>query len=106
MIHKLHFIFQRLIVVEFFAKSVYNLTKQCQRIYENDFQIDKTKRIVNKINMQKQRKIRTFNVVVFFAFALTVIASALFFRQFLFESKSRLFNSLLNTAFRLTQKKL
>ena len=37
MIHKLHFIFQRLIVVEFLTKSVYNLTKQCQDIYKNDF---------------------------------------------------------------------
>ena len=51
MIYKLHFTFQRLIVIESFAKSVYELTKQCQRIYENDFQIDKTKRVVNRINM-------------------------------------------------------
>ena len=28
-IHKLHSIFQRLIVIEFSTKNVYNLTKQC-----------------------------------------------------------------------------
>ena len=78
MIHKLHSIFQRLIVVESQVENVYELTKQCQRIYERDIQVDKLKRIVNKINMQKQRRIRIFDVVAFFVFALTTFASIFF----------------------------
>ena len=80
MIHKFHSIFQRLIAVEFQIENVYELTKQCQRIYERNIQVDKSKRIVNKINMQNQRRIRTFDVVAFFAFALTTFASVFFFR--------------------------
>ena len=79
-IHKFHLTFQLLIVVEFQIENVYELTKQCQRIYEKNLQVDKSKRIVNKINMQKQRRIRTFDVVVFCftAFAFTIIASIFF----------------------------
>ena len=108
MIHKFHLTFQRLIVVELSVENVYELTKQCQRIYERNIQIDKSKRIVNRINMQRQRRIRTLNVVVFSftVFSLAIIVSALFFRQIFFESKSRLFDSLSNAVFRLTQKKL
>ena len=51
MIYKFHSIFQRLVVVEHQIENVYELTKQCQRIYEKDIQIDKSKRIVNRINM-------------------------------------------------------
>ena len=36
MIYKFHSIFQRLIVVEFQIENVYELTKQCQRIYEKN----------------------------------------------------------------------
>ena len=79
MIHKFHSTFQRLIVVESQIENVYELTKQCQRIYEKNIQVDKSKRIVNKINMQKQRRIRTFDVVAFSIFAFAVIASAFFF---------------------------
>ena len=103
MIHKFHSIFQRLIVVEFQIENVYDLTKQCQRIYEKNIQIDKSERIVNKIKSQKQRRIR---VIEIFAFAFIVFASTFFFRQTFFESKSRLFHSSLNAIFRLTQKKL
>ena len=106
MIHKFHSIFQSLIVVEHQIENVYELTKQCQRIYKKNIQVDKSKRIVNRINMQKQRRIRTFDVVAFFAFAFTTFASAFFFRQTFLKSKSRLFNSSSDTIFRLTQKKL
>ena len=53
MIHKFHSTFQRLIVVKFQVENVYELTKQCQQIYERNIQIDKSKRIVNRISMQK-----------------------------------------------------
>ena len=89
MIHKLHSTFQRLIVVEFSTKSVYNLTKQCQRIYKSDFQVDKIKRIVNKINMQKQQRIRTFDVVVFFfsSFSRSLFLRQLFFSTIFFQKQ-------------------
>ena len=56
--------------------------------------------------MQKQRRIRTFDVFAFSAFAFITFASVFFFRQIFFESKSRLFNSSSDAVFRLTQKKL
>ena len=43
MIHKLYSKFQRLIMIENQIANIYNLTKQCQRIYERNIQIDKTK---------------------------------------------------------------
>ena len=60
MIHKLHPTLQRLVVVGPPAKSVYELAKQCQRIYEGGLQADKTERVANRIDMQKQRRTRTF----------------------------------------------
>ena len=36
MIYKFHSIFQRLIVVKFQIENVYELTKQCQRIYKKN----------------------------------------------------------------------
>ena len=52
-IYKFHSTFQRLIAVEFQVENVYELTKQCQRIYKKNIQVDKSKRILNRINMQK-----------------------------------------------------
>ena len=75
-IHKFHSIFQRLIVVESQVENVYELTKQCQRIYKKDIQVDKSERIVNRIDMQKQRRTRTFDVVAFSAPAPTIFASS------------------------------
>ena len=103
MIHKFHSTFQRLIVVESQIENVYDLTKQCQRIYERDIQIDKSERIVNRIKSQKQRRIRVIEISIF---AFVIFASVFFFRQILFESKLRLFNSSSDAIFRLTQKKL
>ena len=96
MIHKFHSIFQRLIVVESQVENVYELTKQCQRIYEKNIQVDKLKRIVNRINLQKQRKMKTFDAFVSF---FTIFVSVSFFRQIFFENKSRLFDSLSDAAF-------
>ena len=57
MIHKLHLNIQRLISIKFSIKNIYKLSKQCQRMYESDIQIDKSERNVNKIDQQKQRQI-------------------------------------------------
>ena len=101
MIHKFHSKFQRLIMIKNQVTNIYDLTKQCQRIYEKNLQIDKTKRIANRINQQKQKRLTTFfdDVVLFvMIFALSV------FRKSFFESKLRLFNFSSNTTFRLINK--
>ena len=59
MIHKLHSKLQRLIVVENQATSIYDLAKQCQRIYEGGLQADKTERVANRIDQQRQRRLAT-----------------------------------------------
>ena len=89
MIHKFHSTFQRLIVVESQVENVYELTKQCQRIYEKNIQVDKSKRIVNRIDLQKQRKIKTFDVVVSF---FTIFASAFFFDR-LFSKANHVYST-------------
>ena len=101
MTHKLHFNIQRLISIEFSIKNIYELTEQCQRIYESEIQINKSKRIVNKINQQKQHQIAFLNVVIF----LKTFVSITFSRKILFESKSRLFNFSSNAVLRLSSKK-
>ena len=108
MIHKLHPTLQRLVVVGPPAKSVYDLAKQCQRIYEGGLQADKTERIANRIDMQKQRRTRTFGAFASSSTALApaAIAPAPFPRQPLSESKPRLFNPSPDAAPRLTQKEL
>ena len=68
-------------------------------------QLNKTKRVVNRINQQKQRRLVTSNVifsnVIFFS---TVFVSVSFLRKILFESKSRLLNLSSNAIFRLINK--
>ena len=102
MIHKLHSKLQRLIVIKNSITNIYDLTKQCQRIYERKFQVDKTKRVTNWINQQRQRRFATsFDVV---ASSVIIFALFSFFRKFLFEIKSRLFNFSSNATFRLINK--
>ena len=101
MIHKLNSKLQRLIVIENQVTSIYDLTKQCQRIYERNLQIDKTKRVANRINQQKQKRLVTF----FDDVASSAMIFALFvFRKSLFESKFRLFNFSSNATLRLISK--
>ena len=102
MIHKLHSKLQRLIMIEHQIANIYNLTKQCQRIYEKDLQIDKTKRVTNRINQQKQRQFATFFDVV--VSSVMTFAFFSFFRKSLFESKFRLFDFSSNATFRLISK--
>ena len=102
MIHKLHSKLQRLIMIKNQVANIYNLTKQCQRIYERNLQTNKTKRMTNRINQQKQRRFATFfDVVVSF---VIIFAFFSFSRKFLFESKSRLFNFSSSAIFRLISK--
>ena len=77
MIHKFYSKLQRLIIIENQVTNIYNLTKQCQRIYEKNLQIDKTKRVTNRKNQRKKRWLVTFFDVA----ALFVIIFA-FFRFF------------------------
>ena len=69
-IHKLHNQIQRFIAIAFEIKNIYELTYQCQRIYKNMIQSNRTKRVVNKINQQKQRRVAisdvTFSNVIYF----------------------------------------
>ena len=102
MIHKLHSKLQRLIVIKNQITNIYDLTKQCQRIYEKNLQTNKTKRMTNRINQQKQRRLATF-----FDVAVSSVMSFAFFSFFsksFFESKSRLFNLSSNATFRLISK--
>ena len=102
MIHKLHSKLQRLIMIENQIANIYDLTKQCQRIYERNLQTNKTKRMTNRINQQKQRRFATFfDVVVSF---VIIFAFFSFSRKFLFESKSRLFNFSSSATLRLISK--
>ena len=103
MIHKLHSKLQRLIVIENQVANIYDLTKQCQRIYERNLQIDKTKRITNQINQQRQKRFATsFDVAVSF---IMIFAFFSFFRKSFLESKFRLFNLSSNATLRLINKK-
>ena len=103
MIHKLHSKLQRLIMIKNQVANIYNLTKQCQRIYERNLQTNKTKRMTNRINQQRQRRLTTsFDVV---ASSVMNFAFFSFFSKSLFESKSRLFNFSSNATFRLISKK-
>ena len=94
MIHKLHLSIQRLISVKSSIKNIYELIKQCQRIYENIIQTDKTKRIVNRIDQQKQRRFARFfdvNNSSSTVFA-SAFASAMFFEKF-FEKQVTLWGN-------------
>ena len=102
MIHKLHSKLQRLIVIENQVFSIYDLTKQCQRIYERDLQANKTKRVTNRIDQQKQRRLATFFDVA--ASSALNFALFSFFSKSLFESKSRLFNFSSSATLRLISK--
>ena len=102
MIHKLHSKLQRLIVIKNQITNIYDLTKQCQRIYERNLQANKTKRVTNRINQQRQKRLTTF-----FDVAVSSVMSFAFFSFFsksLFESKSRLFNLSSSATFRLISK--
>ena len=102
MIHKLHSKLQRLIVIENQVTNIYDLTKQCQRIYERNLQANKTKRMTNRINQQRQRRLATsFDVAASSALSFALFS---FFSKSLFESKSRLFNLSSNATFRLISK--
>ena len=103
MIHKLHSKLQRLIMIENQIANIYDLTKRCQRIYERDLQANKTKRITNRINQQRQKRLTTFfDVAVLFVMSLALFS---FFSKFFFESKFDLFNFSSNATFRLINKK-
>ena len=82
--------------------NIYNLTKQCQRTYERNLQVDKTKRVTNRINQQRQRRFATFFDVA--ASFVMIFAFLSFFRKSFLESKSRLFNFSSNATFRLISK--
>ena len=102
MIHKLHSKLQRLIVIENQVANIYDLIKQCQRIYERNLQANKTKRMTNRINQQRQKRLTTsFDVAVSFVMSLAFFS---FFSKSLFESKSRLFNLSSSATFRLISK--
>ena len=81
------------------------MTYQCQRIYESMVRSNKTKRVVNRINQQKQHRVAISNVifsnVIFFS---KIFVSVSFSRKTVFESKSRLFNFSSKTTFRLISK--
>ena len=68
-------------------------------------QSNKTKRVVNKIDQQKQRRVAILNVifpnVTFFSKAFVSVS---FLRETFFENKSRLFNFSSNATFRLINK--
>ena len=102
MTRKLHFIIERLILIQFSVKNIYESAKQFERIYKNEIQVDKSKRIVNKIDQQKQRR-KTFSNVVTFS---KTFVSITFSRKILFENRSRLFNFSSNAVFRLSSKKV
>ena len=102
MIHKLHSKLQRLIMIENQVTNIYDLTKQCQRIYERNLQTNKTKRMTNRINQQRQKRLATFfDVAASFALNFALFS---FFSKSLFESKSRLFNFSSSATFRLISK--
>ena len=103
MIHKLHSKLQRLIVIENQVTNIYDLTKQCQRIYERNLQTNKTKRMTNRINQQKQRRFATFFDVA--VSSVMTFACFSFSRKFFLESKFRLFNFSSNATLRLISKK-
>ena len=103
MIHKLHSKLQRLIMIENQVTNIYDLTKQCQRIYERNLQANKTKQVTNRINQQRQRRLATsFDVAASFVMSFAFFS---FFQKFFFESKSRLFNLSSSATFRLISKK-
>ena len=103
MIHKFHSKLQRLIVIENQVANIYDLTKQCQRIYEKNLQANKTKRVTNRINQQRQRRLTTFfDVAVSFVMNFAFFS---FFSKSFFESKSRLFNFSSSATLRLISKK-
>ena len=106
MIHQLHNRIQRFIAITFKIKNIYELTHKCERIDKSMIQLNKTKRVVNKINQQKQRRVVILNViflnVIFFSKTFVLIS---FSQKILLQSKSRLFNFSSNVTLRLINKK-